>query len=94
MEQQSKYIGTIPISEANMTIGRTVWEPNCFDLIPYSVINLPPNYLFTLGSGCYTSMATTSAYGLRYCSGLDIIRQDYLSGSIVFDVDRYPLKCT
>lgn len=89
MRQRPKFIGTIPTSEAEKTIGEVIWTPVSFDQIPYSAINPPPSYLFAVGSGCYPSMATTSAYGLSYSSGLDIVRQDYLSGAIVFDVDHY-----
>lgn len=84
-----KFIGTISTDESNQLIGDSFWEPTQFDRIPLSAIGYPSGYLFTLGSGCYSSMATTSQYGITYHAGLDIVRQDCDSGTITFDVDHY-----
>jgi len=84
-----KFIGTVSFEEIKPTINYNPWQPMHFDFAPYSVIKPSPSYLFTLGSGCLNSMATTSIFGHKYNSGIDVFRQDWNNGTAVIDVDHY-----
>lgn len=84
-----KFIGTVGWNEVIKTITKNPWEPIAFDWSPFPVVVPPPHYLFTLGSGCFSSMATTSIYNQTYHSAIDVFRQDYINGTVVIDVDHY-----
>jgi hypothetical protein len=67
------------------------------DIIQERLISLPLNYLFTLGSGVYstmTSLATIPAYHLPttsqfYLAGRDVFRWGGMSDPLEVDIDRY-----
>lgn len=75
------FIGVVPRMEIELTFSKTPWEPIEFVYPPYSVVKPSPSYLFTLGSGVFTSMATVSANGVLYNSGIDIFRTDYAASN-------------
>lgn len=88
----AKFIGIVGIEDINKTVAELPWQPLSFgSIIPYRVVNPTPNHFLTVGSG-NISLATTSFYGYRYVSGIDVFRFD---GPGIIDVDHYfatPMK--
>lgn len=87
-----KFIGTVGWDDVAKTIRDNPWEPIAFDWAPYSVVKPSPHYLFTMGSGCFPSLATTSIYNHIYYSAIDVLRQDYRNGTVVIDIDHFIAK--
>lgn len=85
--EKTKFIGFIPEQDILKTLGSIPWEAINPPLIPYSAVNYPEGYLLTLGSGC-ASLATCSAEGISYISGIHIFRRDFKYPNAV-DLDHY-----
>lgn len=90
--KQKFFMGIVEKDFIEVTFSSNPWEPIFFIEPPYPLVKTPPTYLLTLGSGCLTSMATTSPFGVAYNSGIDVFRTDFNSknpNEPLINIDHY-----
>jgi hypothetical protein len=83
-----KTLGTVEPEYIDKHITSDIWECKPHYEIPFPLVTPPKGYWLTLGSGCYTSLATTNAYGITYNYSIDVIRQDF-DDKFLLNVDQY-----
>jgi hypothetical protein len=97
--KEAKFIGFVEESE-RLVIDELIdnnWQTDLFGIPPLSALSPSRNYLLTLGSGIYPSLATTSPQGVDYFAGLDIFRSDFESNNLLeplINIDHYVISST